>query len=224
MEMARAAEEMFSAIGQNHSALYAKSIYDDIRDTFRRELIDFDTMTVFGSTQTAQCWALYYGAFNEDEKERAFARLLDLIHEKGDTFDMGCLGLHAIFHVLAQFGEDELAFNMIAGDKFPSYTLLIDKGQTALPEQFYDYGEVYRDSLNHHFLGDTSRWFTFRIAGLEIIDDKTVKINPCRVKSIDFASAYYELPLGKVSVSWKRLENGEIDLSYTAPEGVKVIK
>ena len=224
MEMARAAEEMFSAIGQNHSALYAKSIYDDIRDTFRRELIDFDTMTVFGSTQTAQCWALYYGAFNEDEKERAFARLLDLIHEKGDTFDMGCLGLHAIFHVLSEFGEDELAFNMIAGDKFPSYTLLIDKGQTALPEQFYDYGEVYRDSLNHHFLGDTSRWFTFRIAGLEIIDDKTVKINPCRVKSIDFASAYYELPLGKVSVSWKRVENGEIELTYTAPEGVAVIK
>jgi 2,3-bisphosphoglycerate-independent phosphoglycerate mutase len=63
-----------------------------------------------------------------------------------------------------------------------------------------------------------------KCAGLEVIDDKTVKINPCRVKSIDFASAYYELPLGKVSVSWKRLENGEIDLSYTAPEGVKVIK
>ena len=224
MEMARAAEEMFSAIGQSHNSFYAKGIFEDMRETFRKNLIDFETMTVLGGTQTAQCWALYYGSFNEDEKERAFARLLDFIHEKNDTFDMGCLGLHAIFHVLSEFGEDELAFSMIAGDKFPSYTLLIDKGQTALPEQFFDYGEVYRDSLNHHFLGDTSRWFTFRIAGLEVIDDKTVKINPCRVKSINFAEAYYELPLGKVSVSWRRLENGEIDLKVLAPKGVSVIK
>ena len=114
---------------------------------------------------------------------------------------------------------------MITRDKFPSYTWLIDKGFTAMPEQFLSYdGDDYWSSKNHHFLGDVSRWFVTSLAGLNVIDSSTVRINPRPVASIDFAKAYYDLPLGRVTVSWERGANGEPIVSYTAPEGVKIIK
>ena len=126
--------------------------------------------------------------------------------------------------MLSDFGESELAFKMITRDRFPSYTLLIEEGHTALPEQFKEFEGPYRLSMNHHFLGDVSRWFVTKLAGLEVLDSKTVIIKPCPVSSIDCAEAYYELPSGKVSVKWQRLASGEVDVSYEVPEGVKIIK
>ena len=225
MEMARAAAEMFTAVGYTHRAAFADAIYKDMRDTIRRELVDLETMVVAGECQSSQAISLYYGVFDESEKAAAVANLVKYIHAKDDAFDCGFIGMHCIFHVLSDAGEQELAFKMITRDKFPSYTWLIDKGFTAMPEQFLSYdGDDYWSSKNHHFLGDVSRWFVTSLAGLEIIDCKTVRINPRPVASIDFAKAYYDLPLGRVTVSWERGANGEPIVSYTAPEGVKIIK
>lgn len=224
MEMARAADEMFTAIGYTHQANFAKGVYNELRETIRRELLE-ENMNVKSSSQSAQAIALYYGVFNEDEKEKAFSHLLKYIHAKDDAFDCGFIGMHCIFHVLSDFGESELAFKMITRDKFPSYTLLIDEGYTSLPEQFHECGGgTYNLSMNHHFLGDISRWFTTKLAGLEVIDHKTVQIKPHPVSKIDSAKAYYDLPLGRVSVEWTRLANGEIDVKYSAPEGVEILK
>ncbi len=224
MEMARAAAEMFDAIGYTHQKCFAEAIYSDLRETIRRELVDFYTMTVKGECQSSQAIALYYGVFNDDEKAVASERLVEFIHAKDDTFDCGFIGLHCIFHVLSDCGQEELAFKMITRDKFPSYTLLIDEGHTALPEQFHLDMLNRCCSLNHHFLGDVSRWFVTSLAGLNVIDSTTVRIDPHPVKSIDFAKAYYDLPLGRVSVSWTRDKSGKVSVSYTAPEGVKILK
>lgn len=225
MEMARAAAEMFTAVGYTHRAAFAEGIYKDMRETIRRELVDFETIEVSGCCQSSQAIALYYGVFEDSEREAAVKNLVKYIHAKDDTFDCGFIGMHCIFHVLSDAGEAELAYKMITRDKFPSYTWLIDQGITAMPEQFLSYnGDDYWSSLNHHFLGDVSRWFVTSLAGLEIIDHKTVRINPRAVKDISYAEAYYDLPLGRVSVSWKRDENGVPQVRYTAPAGVEILK
>ena len=134
--------------------------------------------------------------------------------------------MHCIFHVLSEHGEDGLAFRMITHDGFPSYTDLIKMGHTAMWEHFIEYDDhPYDKSLNHHFLGDISRWFMTRIAGLNPVDACTIRLTPSTADgAITSASAYYDLPKGRVEVSWTLDAEGEIDLTYTAPEGVKVIK
>ena len=224
MEMARAAAEMLEAIGYTHGRDFAKAIYEDMRETVRRELVNPDTLEVAGKCQSSQAIALYYGVFNEDERDRAFSHLLNYIHAKDDTFDCGFIGMHCMFTVLSDIGESELAFKLLFGDKFPSYTLLIDDGHTALPEKFDCTGKHGLFSMNHHFLGDVSRWLTTRLAGLDIIDHKTVRIKPCPVSKISHASAYYDLPAGRASISWERTESGEIKVFYSVPDGVTVIK
>jgi len=177
-------------------------------------------MTVKGECQSSQCIALYYGAFDEGEKDAATKVLVDLIHKKGDRFDCGFIGMHCIFHVLSDCGYDELAYKLITRKGYPSYAHLIDIGETSLVEKFMPEPKDAA-SHNHHFLGDVARWFTRAIGGLTVIDSKTVRIEKCRIASVDSASAWYELPTGKVTVKWQR-ENGEIRLDYSAPEGVTV--
>ena len=223
MDMAGKASEMLRAVGMTEEADYALRIYRDVRDTIRHTLVDFDTFTVYGSCQTAQCAALYYGVFDESERQSAFSRLLDFIHEKNDKFDCGLLGLHCIFHVLSDFGYSELAYKMIMSEEYPSYAWLIDAGETAMVEKFMPNSDAYI-SHNHHFLADISRWFIKYVAGLEIVDHATVRVNPMAVSAVNYARAWYELPSGRVTVTQTRGTDGKPIITVTAPDGVTVIR
>ncbi len=226
MDMARKAADMLGAIGNTHGAAYARGIYEDMRETVRRVLVDTENMLVAGDCQSSQSIALYYGVFDEGERERAFEHLKRQIHDKGDTFDCGFIGMHCIFHVLSEHGEDGLAFRMITHDGFPSYTDLIKQGQTAIWEHFIDRAEFPNEkSYNHHFLGDISRWFMTRLAGLNVVDSTTVRLTPSTADgALTHARAHYDLPLGRVEVEWHLDPDGDMVLSYTAPDGVTVTR
>ncbi len=220
MDMAKKAAEMFDSVGYTHQASFAKGIYDDMRATVRRELLDKEKCILKGRTQTAQAMGLYHGIFEDDECNKAFAVLLELIHESNDSIDCGIYGMLTMFHVLSWYGESELALKMIIKDEYPSYGNLILEGETSLPERFMPDGAPY-DSHNHHFFGDISRWFICEIAGLKVKGCKDVVISPQFMKSIDWAEAEYELPDGKVFVHWQRKSDESIDVEYSCPNNVK---
>ena len=143
--------------------------------------------------------ALYYGIFNEDEKEKAFARLLEFIDAKNGHFDTGVLGGRVIFHVLAQAGFADKAYKMIVVPEFPSYGNLVMRGATSLWEQFYE--DVSRvSSMNHHFWGDISSWFIQYLAGIRMNPDRnnadSADIAPCFIDSLDFAEGFHIAPAG----------------------------
>ena len=214
MEMARKASEMFDAVGYKHSKAFADSIYADMYETIRRELVDFSTMTAAGECQTSQAMALYYGLFKENEEQKAFEKLLNLVHRNDDKFDCGFLGMRVIFHVLAEFGEAELAYDMITRKEYPSYGYWIETGETTLCEAFQP--TVKCGSHNHHFLGDIGNWYISAVAGLRIVNSEKVLISPNFINQLDYASAYHDLPKGRVSVSWKRVGD-EIELEVKCP-------
>ncbi len=219
MDMANQAAQMFDAVGYTLQADFARAIYTDMRKCIREVLLEKDTCTLMGRTQTAQAMGLYYGVFDAYERKTAFSVLLELIHEKNDSFDCGIYGMNTLFHVLSEFGESELAFRMITKKEYPSYGHLIELGETALPERFMPDGAPF-DSHNHHFFGDISRWFIREIAGLQVENDRFVRFSPNVFGGITSAEAFYELPDGRVSVKWNVDEKGELHLEYTCPENV----
>ena len=158
--------------------------------------------------------ALYYGLFKENEEQKAFEKLLELVHQNDDKFDSGFLGMRVIFHVLAKFGEAELAYDMITRKEYPSYGYWIETGETTLCEAFQP--PEKRISHNHHFLGDIGNWYISKVAGLRIVNSEKVQISPNFINQLNYASAYYDLPKGRVSVSWKRVGD-EIELEVKCP-------
>ena len=211
---------MFDAVDMKPQADFARAIATQYRDAFRENLIDFDTMTVEGSCQSSQAMAIYYNVFTANEKQPAFARLLELINEKDGHMDVGVLGARVIFHVLSDFGCADLALNMITRPDFPSYGYIVNLGFNTLLERFT---REPVDSVNHHFWGDITAWFVKVLAGLDYnpaaTDLKHVDIKPHVVENLSDAAAYYDSNYGRIESSWVK-RDGKVILTVKVPDGM----
>lgn len=220
MDIATKIAVMFDAVNMSEEADYARSEAAKYREAIRKKLVDLTTMRVMGDCQSSQAIALYYGVFDESEKNRAFENLLEMIHACDDHIDVGVLGGRVIFHVLTQFGYSDLAYKMITREDYPSYGNWIKRGATTLWEDFHS-DKV--SSMNHHFWGDISAWFIKCLAGIQLNPDKhnvnALKISPSFVSSLDHVSAYHITTCGKISVSWRR-EGESIVLNVDIPNEI----
>ena len=224
MDISNKAAFMYEEIGWESEKAFAENLASQLRTAIREKLIDNNV--VVGECQTSQAMALFYGVFNEDEKPEAFRHLLRFIDENNGLMDTGILGARVIFHVLSQFGESDLAFNMIVRPEYPSYGNWVENGATSLWENFSNNPATIW-SRNHHFFGDISGWFIQNIAGIQYNPTgknlKEVTIAPSYIKALDHAEAYHMTPYGKIEVKWQRRGN-DVDLDIKVPEGFIVNK
>ena len=221
-DIAKKAAFMFDVLNMNEQSIFAKELSDELRIAIRKHLIDYDTMSADGNCQTSQALLLSLKIFEEDEYERAYQRLIELIHERDDHIHCGVIGLRHIFEVLCFGGDVDLAMKMILRPDEPSYAHTVSIGATALCETLKENG--FNESQNHHFLGDFIRVFVSDIAGIRVNpylrDANEIVISPVIPTKLESASASYETLCGAVSVCWKN-DNGQIHISINIPKGIK---
>ncbi len=211
---------MFDALDMSAQAEFARAIATQYRNAFRKNLINFETMTVSGECQTSQAMAIYYNLFDSAEKTRAFDKLLKLIHDADDHMDVGVLGGRIVFHVLSDFGYADLAYKMITRPDFPSYGYIVNQGFNTLWERIT---REPVDSVNHHFWGDITAWFVKVLVGIDYNPDVTdlnhVDIKPHIVDALNDASAYYDSNFGRIECSWIK-KDGKVTLTVNIPNGM----
>ncbi len=223
MDTANKMAVLLEAVGKTAEAAYARGESALYREANRAHLVDFSTMLVAGECQTSQAMAIYYGVFEESEKQAAFAQLLALIDECDGRMDLGVLGGRVIFHVLAEYGYADLAWSMIVEQGHPSYGDLARRGATTLWESFYPENAHWNPpSLNHHFWGDVSAWFIKAVAGIRVSPaggKLTCEVRPAFVTALQNAEGYHVTPAGKITSAWER-EGDEILLTLEIPDGM----
>ena len=224
VNICRKAKFLFDVCGMRAQSVFADTLGKEFLAAVRERLIDFDTVTVKGSCQTAQAMGLYYNIFEPGEKPAAYSRLLELVHEADDHFNCGMIGVRILFRTLAAHGDAELAYKLITRTDAPSYGIWVDKfGLASMAESFQDTVNGHDTSLNHHFMADISGFFIAHIAGLQINPYKDnpafVRIAPAFLPQLDNAKAYYNTVKGKVSVSWER-KGDEILLTTEKADGI----
>ena len=223
MYIADKTAELFDAMGKPLYRDFARRLWTELRDAFRKTLVDFSSMTVLPRCQTAQAMAIFYKVFDEPEFPRAKAALVDIVLESGVHLDCGMLGLRVLFHALSDCGRGDLAYQMITRDDFPSYGMFVKRGLTSLPENFLpDERRDNPDSLNHHFFGDIVSWFIQRVVGLRVNSygrgANDFEICPDFLDALSFAAAAYDAPCGHISVRWEKTDAG-VTLSVAVPDG-----
>jgi len=223
MDICRKASSIFEVLGMTAQQEFAMKLYQKLRTSIRKYLIDFSTMTAIGNCQTSQAMAIYYDVFDEAEKQQAFQVLLKCIEEADNHMDVGILGGRVLFHVLSAFGKSDLAYSMIVRPDFPSYGYWVSQGSTTLWESFHLPDENV-DSFNHHFWGDISGWFIQWILGIQLNpyfnDLKEIKICPQFITNLSYAEGYHEGPDGKISISWTRENEEKIILKVSIPKAM----
>jgi alpha-L-rhamnosidase len=192
-----------------------------MRSAIREHLINLEDLSAKGNCQTSQALLLYFDIFDESEREKAYAKLIEIIEGDDRHLTTGVIGLRYIFEVLIGGGDVDLALELITRPDEPSYGSMIERGATALCESLDTNG--LNESENHHFLGDILRVFVSLIAGLRVNPDLTDKDSflfaPAVTSKLDYAKAEYDFTPGKVVCGWER-EDGCIRFYADVPEGV----
>ncbi len=226
MDIAKKAEFIFSVLDMKLSRDFATNLYNDLRKSARKKLLDKNTLIAFGNCQTSQAMAIFYELFENAEKDKAFKVLLEMLENNNFKLDVGVLGGRVIFHVLSNFGYSDIAYKMISSTEFPSYGYWAEQNYSTLLENFRLTGDFVK-SLNHHFWGDISHWFTRHLAGINYnpncaIDETECEINikPAFIDELDFAEGFHIAPEGKIYSKWERKEN-DITLTLEIPSNLK---
>ena len=231
MDACQKAAVLFERIQQQDRVCVCKDIAERLKTAFRKHCITKD-LYVVGYTQTGLAMALYYGAFERDERERAFQNLLQLIAEKDDHFDVGVLGGRVLFRVLSDFGDTALAKKLLLNDTYPSFLYPLQFGATSLWESFHELNKRFEPingfpgeilSQNHFFWGDIAAYFIEYFAGLKINpnndDYRNIVIQPVLGTGLQYIEAYRNMSYGCVRVRWTlqgSIWQGKIDIPPTA--------
>jgi len=201
---------MFDILDKKEEVSFALKLAMEMKKAIRKHLIDFETMTVVGNCQTSQAVAIKMGLFEEDEKEAAYQKLLEIIERDNRTLNCGMIGLRNIFHVLSENGDMDIALEMITKKDAPSYRDMIDRGGTALFESLSPNG--YQESQNHHFYGDIINLFITKLAGINVnphmTDINEVLVKPIIPDCIESASAHFCRGESCIDVFWKKTSEG----------------
>ncbi len=211
-DISRKASFIFDILGFDKEKAFADKLASETRESIRAHLIDYETMTAAGNFQTAQALFLSLGIFEENEYERAYNRLLELIEEKGRHLHCGMVGLRHIIEVLFTGGDASLALEMMCRKTAPSYGWLIEQGGTALFEILEP--TKINKSQNHHFLGDYIRVFVSCMAGIKVNpylrDINEIVISPIIPENISSAKGSYTTKKGTVFSEWRK-NNGKLE-------------
>ena len=171
--------------------------------------------------------SLYYGMFNDDEKELATKHLVRMIKAQDYHANVGVLGGRALYRALAENGEVDVALKTMLNPTFPSYKFNLDMGLTSLAEMFI-HSESRIDnkdplarfwSLNHHFWGDIAGFFISCLAGICIKNCNTVEVKPCFNSYMNNVRASVVLREGRVSVEYKKTDV-KVEMKVIVPKGI----
>lgn len=221
--LAQKAAYLYDKLGLSLEAEYCRGFATEMRSAIRENLIvDKEKMIFFGNHQSCQAMAIFYGLCdNDEEKNKAFAYMLEEIHKKDDHMGVGVLGGRVIFRVLCDYGYSDLAIKMITRPDAPSYGFMIEEGMTTLSEFIVVAGK----SLNHHFWGDISALMIEYFAGIRVNSDLSgadrIDIAPVFPTDMTFAEAYHNSVCGRVATRWDVTNDGNITLRLEYPEGAR---
>lgn len=130
---ARLTSEMATALGKPEEAARYREIADKVRDNFLKSQVKPDG-TIANDVQSNYALALGMGHLDGDLQAKAFARLLEAITAYKNHLATGTATTIFLLNVLAENGQQELAWNLVMQPSLPSFGVMLDYGATAMWE------------------------------------------------------------------------------------------
>ena len=176
--------------------------------------------------QTAQALPLAFGMVPDGERAAVEAKLVAAVEATEGHVDIGLLGSKHVFRTLSRIGRTDLAFKMLVNPTKPSMVEWIQKGGTALWEDWKNGA-----SRNHIMFGDFMGWAYQYLAGIQLPEAeestsavlvvtkrgfKEIVIAPQFIDALTWVRASVDGPCGEIVSSWRR-EGDTVVLDVTVP-------
>ena len=156
--------------------------------------------------------------------------LIDNIVQNDNHFTMGIVGISALFPLLSESGQHDLAVTLATQTTYPSFGFMFNndvQNATTNWESFHSLleGQTARDSLNHHMLSSIGAWFYRYLAGIQLNGfSEDLTIHPRLTTLLANVEAEIHTIAGPILVSWKRLTNENVvTYDITVPKSLQSV-
>ncbi|WP_293311861.1 glycoside hydrolase family 78 protein [Pedobacter sp. UBA5917] len=203
--------------------------YSDLLEKIKEAYIK-ENMTPSGklisNTQTAYVLALQFDMLPENLRAQAAQRLVDNVRDYGNHLTTGFLGTPYLCHVLSRFGHEDVAYDLLLQESYPSWLYPVKMGATTIWERWDgikqdgSFQTADMNSFNHYAYGAIGDWMYKNIAGINPVSTqpgyKAILIAPRPGGKLTNASAELETAYGTIKSSWT-IVNGIFKLDVTVP-------
>jgi alpha-L-rhamnosidase len=216
-------------LGKKDDEAKYTSLLADIKAAYVKEYMTPNGRLISG-TQTAYVLALQFDMLPENLRLNAAGRLVQNIRDYGNHLTTGFLGTPYLCHVLSKFGFDNVAYDLLMQETYPSWLYPVKMGATTIWERWDgikpdgSFQTPDMNSFNHYAYGAIGDWMYKTIAGINAVADqpgyKYIVISPKPGGKITNAAAELETVYGTVKSAWT-LEGGLMKLDVTIPANTK---
>lgn len=211
-------------------------LYENIKKEFQTRYLYNGLPTI--TTQTSYLLALKFDLLPEASREKALSLLRAKIADNGYKLSTGFVGTGILNQTLSQFGQDDLAYDLLLQRQNPSWLYSVDQGATTIWERWDSYTietgfnkhPWNMNSFNHYAYGVVAEWMFRYVGGIEadeaqpgfkhIILQPTPDYRdefPSGQERITHASASHRSAYGIISSAWNYKEDGRISYTATVP-------
>lgn len=198
--------------------------------TDKGELID---------TQASYAIPLAFDLFNDQHKSQAVDHLVATIKReniddggtKRPSYSLmtGFIGTASLMQALSDNGQDEIAYQMLQTETYPSWLYSVVNGATTIWERLNSYtvengfgGNNSMNSFNHYSFGAVAAWMYNYSLGIQRDESSPgfqhfiLQPTPDPTGKMTYAQGYLDSMYGKIRSAWS-LENGRWTYACTVP-------
>ncbi|MFB7892884.1 family 78 glycoside hydrolase catalytic domain [Microbacterium sp. NPDC056044] len=226
--LVRTARQMAEAAGalnlEDDAARYI-ALAERVAAAFREEYVAPSGRLVSDSA-TAYSLAICFDLLEPGQRDRAGARLAQLVAKSGFTVSTGFVGTPLVAQALSRTGHIDTAYLLLTEQECPSFLYPVTQGATTIWERWDavrpdgSLNSTGMTSLNHYALGSIAEWMHRVIGGLEAVEPgyRRMRIAPLPGAGLTSARLVHDTVLGRVDVAW-HIEHGEATVAITVPTG-----
>ena len=208
--------EMAHATRHKNDAISFEQQAERTRKAFNTRYYNDSTAIYAHGNQAELAMPLYYGLTDTNQIQRVADRLAERVIHDGFKVKTGECGLKPVLMSLAQYGHNDIVWQMACQTDYPSYGYFVKNGCTTTPELWN-----MRYSQNHCMLDHIEEWFYSHLAGIQNVGTgyDHILLQPYTPEGLDTLKASIKTPHGIVTSEYQRLSDGSIHFHFSIPQG-----
>ncbi len=213
-------------IGKNDDAARIDALAQESAVAWEKAFLDKATGKVSVGTQSAQTFALGFGAAPAESRAAVFGQLEKELSapKDGPCLTTGIFGTRFLLEELSKNGRSDLAFALADRKPMPSWNWMLKNGATTLWEHWQGSDNTY--SQNHPMFGSISAWFIRWLGGIQCAEDAVafdrILIRPQIVGDLTWVKSSHETVRGTIVSNWK-VTGDTREFEITIPPGATAI-
>jgi alpha-L-rhamnosidase len=204
-----------NVLGKTEDIQTYSKLLDGVIAAFQKEYLTPSGRLVSG-TQTAYVLALQFNLLPKNLRAQAAERLVKNIKSYGYHLTTGFLGTPYLNHVLSRHGYEDIAYQLLMQDSYPSWLYPVTQGATTIWERWDgikpdgSFQTPSMNSYNHYAYGAIGDWMYQNIAGIRAMEEgpgyKHFQVAVVPGAHLSYAEGQIETYYGSIKSAWK-LEN-----------------